>query len=164
MHLDEVEMSFSINYVHTQLGLLVAMVIMDPAPLGWGHSLPHQASLRSDLFSLLVNLGLCVFSHSKLQDDILHPMKLVQIIFHICYRVRRVTSVLCHHIEVDMCPDASNSTFERNCLRTSWLAKSHGENSQNTAPLISHLYPLPLRNLAVGVFVTGNPAYGGNAF
>ena len=152
MPLDEVEMWFGINHVHTQFVLFVAIVITDPAPLGWGRSLPHQASLPSDLLSLLVNLGLCAFSHSKLQEDILHPMKLVQIIFHVCYGVRRVASVLCHHIEVDKCPDASESTFERNCLCASWLAKSHGENSQNTAPQIPHLFPLPLCNLAVGLF------------
>jgi len=87
------------------------MAITDPALLGWGRSLPYQAPLPSDLFSLLVNLGLCAFSHSKLQEDILDPMKLVQIIFQVCYGVSHLASVLCHHIEVDKWPDASESTF-----------------------------------------------------
>jgi len=136
-----------------QFVLFVAIVITNPATLGWGRSLPHQASLPSDLLSLLVNLGLYAFSHSKLQEDILHPIKLVQIIFHVCYGVRRVALVLCHHIEVDKCPDASESTFARNCLRTSLLAKSNGVNTQNTVLEIHHLFPLVLRNLAVGLFV-----------
>jgi len=79
-------------------------------------------------------------------------MELVQILFHIGYGVRCVASVLCHHIEVNERPDASERTFERYCLRPSWLAKSHGENSQNTTPQIPYLFPLPLRNLAVGFF------------
>jgi len=62
-------------------------------------------------------------------------MELVQIRFHIGYGVGCVASVLCHHIEVNERPDASESTFERHCLRTSWLAKSDGENSQNSTPL-----------------------------
>jgi len=120
--------------------------------LGWGHSLPYQGSLTSDLLALLVNFGLCAFCHSKLQEDIFHHMKLVQIIFHVAYGVWGVASVLCHHIEVDERPDASESTFERYCLRTSWQGKSHCENSQNTTPKIPHLFPSPLRNLAAGVF------------
>jgi len=79
-------------------------------------------------------------------------MKLVQIIFHVGYRVRGVASVLFHHIEVDECADASESMFERNCLCASWLVKSHGENFQNTVFRIPHLFPLPLCNLAVGFF------------
>jgi len=79
-------------------------------------------------------------------------MELVQILFHIGYGVRCVASILCHHIEVNERPDASESKFERYCLGTSWLAKGHGVNSQNTQPQIPHLFPLPLRNLAVGLF------------
>jgi len=140
------------NHVHTQFILFVLIVVAHLAPLGWGHVLPYQGSLTSDLLSLLVNFGQCAFCHSKLQEDIFHPMKLVEIICHVGYGVWGVASVLCHHIEVDERPDASESTFERYCLRTSWLAKSHGENSQNTTPQIPHLFPLPLRNLAVGLF------------
>jgi len=105
-----------------------------------------------NLLSLLVDLGLCAFCHSELQEDVLHPMELVQILFHIGYGVRCVASVLCHYIEVNERPDAFESTFEMYCLRTSWLVKSHGENSQNTTPQIPHLFSLPLRNLAVGFF------------
>ena len=79
-------------------------------------------------------------------------MKLVQIIFHIGSGVRRVASVLRHHIEVDQCPDASESTFERDYLCTSRLVECQGENSQNTAHQILHLFPLPLRCLTVGFF------------
>ena len=67
----------------------------------------------SNLLSLLVDLGLCAFCHSELQEDVLHLMEPVQILFHIGYSVRCVASVLCHHIEVNECPDASDSTFER---------------------------------------------------
>ena len=140
------------NHVDTQWVLFVTIVVTDPAPWGWGDSLPYQGFLKSDLLSFLVNFGLFAFSHSKLQEDILHPMKLVQIIFHVGYGVWGVASVLCHHIEVDKCPDASASMFDRNCLCASWLAKSDGENSQNTAPQVPHLFPLPLCNLAVGLF------------
>jgi len=101
MHLDEGEMCFAMNGIHTLFVLFVTIVITDPALLGWGHSLPYQASLISDLLSLLVNFSLCAFSHSKLQEGIFYPMKLVQIIFHVGYGVRGVASVLCHHIEVD---------------------------------------------------------------
>jgi len=152
MHHDEVEMCFAMNHVHTQCVLFVTIVVTDLAPLGSGHSLPYQGSLTSDLLWLLVNFGLCAFCHSKLQEDIFHPMKLVRISFRIGYGVSGVASVLCHHIEVDECPDGSESTFERNCLCASWLAKGHGENSQNTVPQIPHLFPLPLCNLAVGLF------------
>ena len=79
-------------------------------------------------------------------------MKLVQIIFHVGYGVRRVASVLRHHIEVHQCPDASESTFERDYSCPSRLAECHGENSQNTVPQIPHLFPLPLRNFTVGFF------------
>ena len=152
------------NHVHTQFILFVSIVIAHPAPLGWGHSLPYQGSLTSDLLSLLVKFGLCAFCHSKLQEDIFHPVKLVQIIFHVGYGVWSMASVLWHHIEVDERAEASESTFERYCLGTSWLAKSHGENSQNTMLQTPHLFPLPLCNLAVGLFGTKNPGYGGNAF
>jgi len=73
-------------------------------------------------------------------------------IFHIGYGVRRVASVLRHHIEVDQCPHASETTFERDHLCTSRLAECHGENSQNTAPQIPPLFPLPLPNFTVGFF------------
>ena len=79
-------------------------------------------------------------------------MELVQILLQIGYGVRCVASVLCHHIEVNERPDESESTFEWYCLRTSWLAKRYGENSQNTTHQIPHLFLLPLRNLAVGFF------------
>jgi len=79
-------------------------------------------------------------------------MELVQTPFHIGYGVSCVASVLCHHIEVNERSDASESTFERYCLRTSWLAKSHGENTLNKTPQIPDSFPLPLRNLAVGFF------------
>ena len=106
----------------------------------------------SNLLLLLVDLGFCAFCHSELQEDVLHPMEQVQILFHIGYGVRCVASVLCHHIEVNERPDGCESMCERNWVRTSWLAKSQGENSQNSTPQIPHLFPLPLRNLAVGIF------------
>jgi len=62
---------------------------------------------------LLVNLGQCTLSYSKLQEDTFHPLKLVKIMFHRSYGVRRVASVLCHHTEVDERSDACESMFER---------------------------------------------------
>jgi len=152
MPLDEVEMCFAMKHVHTPFVLFVTIVVTDSAPLGYCYSLCYQGSLTSDLLLLVINFGLCVFCHSKLPEDIFHLMKLVQIIFHVGYGVRGVASVLCHHIEINHCPDVFESTFERNCLCASWLAKSHNKNSQNTAPQIPPLFPLPLSNLAVGLF------------
>ena len=79
-------------------------------------------------------------------------MKLGQIILRVGYGVRRVASVLRHHVEVDQCREASESTFERDYLCTSRLAECYGENSQNTALLIPHLFPMPLPNFRVGFF------------
>ena len=58
-------------------------------------------------------LGQCMLSYSKLQEDTFHLVKLVEIIFHISYGVRRVASVLRLHTEVDERPDASENMFER---------------------------------------------------
>jgi len=140
------------NQVYRQFVLFVTIIIRHPAPLAYGHSLSYQGSLTSNGLLLLVNLSLCALCNSKLQDNIFHPMKLLQIIFHVGYGVRGVASVLGYHIEVDGCPDASKTTFERNCLRPSSLAQRHRQNSQSTAPQIPHLFPLPWCKLAVGLF------------
>ena len=101
------------DQVHTSLVLFFAIVVTDPAPVSGSHGPAHLRSLMLDLPLLLVNLGLCTLSYSKLQEDILHLMKLVQIMFHISYGVRRVAPVLCHHTEVDERSEASESMFER---------------------------------------------------
>jgi len=101
MYLDKVEMRFALDQVHTSLVLLFTIVVKDPAPFRGRHSLAHLRSLMSYLPPLLVNLGQCTLGYSKLQEDTFHPVKSVQIIFHISYGVRRVASVLCHHTEVD---------------------------------------------------------------
>jgi len=99
------------NHVHTQFVRFVTIVVTDSTPLGWGHSLSYKGSLTWGLLALRVNFGLCTFCLSKLQEDIFHSMKQVQIIFHVGYAVRGVASVSRHHIEVDTCPDASKSQF-----------------------------------------------------
>jgi len=113
MYLDKVEMRFAMDQVHTSLVLIFAIVVTDPAPFRGTHGLAHLRSVMSYLPPLLVNLGQCTLSYSKLQEDTFHPLKLVQIMFHICYGVRRVAPVLCHHTEVEERSDASESMFER---------------------------------------------------
>jgi len=65
------------------LVLFFAIVVMDPAAFRGRHGLPHLRSLMSYLPPLFVNLGQCTLSYSKLEEDILHSVKLVQIMFHI---------------------------------------------------------------------------------
>jgi len=100
-------MRFAMDQVHTSLVLFCAIIITDPAPFRGSHGLGHLRYLMSYLPPLLVNLGQCTLSYSKLQEDTFHPVKLVQIMFHIRYGVRRVASALCHHTEVGERSDAS---------------------------------------------------------
>jgi len=113
MYLDKVETQFAMDQVQTSLVLFFAIVVTHPAPFTGSHRLAHRRSLMSYLPLLLVNLGQCTLSYSKLQKDTFHSVKLVQIMFHISHGDRRVASVLCHHTEVDECSDASESMFER---------------------------------------------------
>jgi len=113
MYLDKVERRFAMDQVHTSLVLFFAIVVTDPAPFTGSHGLAYLRSLMSYLPPLLVNLGQCTLSYSKLQEATFHPVKLVQIRFHISYGVRRVAPVLCHHTEGDERSDASESMFER---------------------------------------------------
>ena len=152
MYLDKVEMRFAMNQVHTLLVVFFAVAFTDPAPFRGGHGLAHVRCLMSYLPPLLVYLGQCMLSYSKLQEDTFHLVKLVEIIFHISHGVRHVASVLRYHTEVDERPDGSESMFERHQLGTLWLAQCHHQKSRNTTPQIPHLLPLLLRNLAVGFF------------
>ena len=113
MYLDKVEMRFAMDQVHTSLVLFFAILVTDPAPFRGSHGLARLRSLISYLPPLLVNLGQCTLSYSKLQEETFHSVKLVQIMFHISYGVRRVASVLCHHTEVDERSDVSRSRFAR---------------------------------------------------
>ena len=101
------------DQVHTSLGLFFAIVVTDLAPFRGNHGLAHLRSLMSYLPPLLINRGQCTLSYSKLQKDTFHAVKLIQIMFHISFGVRRVASVVCHHTEVDERCDASESMFER---------------------------------------------------
>jgi len=112
MYLDKVEMRFAIYQVYTLLVLFFAIVITDQAPYKGSYGLAHLRSLISYLPLLLINLGQCTVSYSKLQEDTFRPVKLVQIRFHISYGVRRVASVLYHHTEVDERSEASESMFK----------------------------------------------------
>jgi len=98
---------------HTSHVLFFAIVITDLAPFRGSHGRAHLRSLMLYLPLLLVNLGQCTLSYSKLQEDPFHHLKLVQIMFHITYGVRHMASVLCHHTKLDECSDASESMFER---------------------------------------------------
>ena len=113
MYLDKVEMLFAMDQVHTSLVRFFPIVVTDPALFRRRHGLAHLSSLMGYLPRLLVNLGQCTLRYSQLQEDTFHPVKLVQMMFHISYGVRRVASVLCHHTEVDKRSDASESMFER---------------------------------------------------
>jgi len=93
--------------------LLFMVVILDPAPFRGDHGLAHLHSLMSYLPPLLVNPGQCMPSYLKLQEDIFYPVKLVGIIFHIGYGIRRMASGLRYHTEGDERSDASESMFER---------------------------------------------------
>jgi len=143
-------MRFAMDQVHTSLVLFFAIVVTESAPFRGSHRLAHLRALMSYLLSLLVNLGQCTLGYSKLQEDTFHPLKLVQIMFNKSYGVRRVASILCHYTEVDEHCNASESMFERYPLYTLWLTQCHLESSQNAAPQIPHLFPLPLGNRAVG--------------
>jgi len=113
MYPDKVEMGFAMDQVHMSLVLFFAIVVTDPVPFRGSHGLAHLRSLMSYLPPLLVNLGQCTLSYWKLQEDTFHPVKLVQIMFHISYGVRLVAPVLCHHTEVDEHSDACESMFQR---------------------------------------------------
>ena len=89
MYLDKVEMRFVMDDVNTSLVLIFGIVVMDPAPFRESHGLAHPHSLMSYLPPLLVTLGQCPLSYSKLQEDTFHPVKLVQIMCHISYGVSR---------------------------------------------------------------------------
>ena len=116
MYLDKVEMRLAMNQVHRSLVLFFAVAFMDPVPFRGGHGLAELRSLMLYLLQLPINLGQCMLSYSELQEDTIHLVILIEIIFHIRYSVRRVFSVLCHHTEVDERPDGSGSVFERNHL------------------------------------------------
>jgi len=88
------------------------MVVTDLAPFRGSHGLAHLRSLMSYLPPLLVDLGQYTLSYSKLHEDTFHPVKLVQIMFHTSYGVRRVAVVLCYHTEVEERSDASDTMFE----------------------------------------------------
>jgi len=98
--------------VHTLLMIFLVIVVTDPAPFRGSHRLAHLRSLMSYLPPLLVNLGQCMLSYSKLKEDTFHPVKLVQIMFPISYGVRRLASILYHYTQVDECSHASETMFE----------------------------------------------------
>jgi len=100
MHLNKVEIRFGMYQFNTLVVLFFTIVVTDPAPLGWGHSLPHLGSLTMQLLAQLISLLLRPFEYAKLQEDVLRPVVLRRIFFHIRYSLGCVTSVLSHHGEV----------------------------------------------------------------
>ena len=85
---------------HTLVVLFFTIVVTDPAPLGWGHSLPYLGSLTTQLLALLISLLLRPFGYAKLQEDVLGIVELRRIFFHIRYSLGCVTLVLSYHGEV----------------------------------------------------------------
>jgi len=85
---------------HRLVGLFFTIVVTDPAPLGWGHSLPHLGSLTTQLIAQLISVLLRPFGFAKLQEDVFRLVELRRILFHIRYSLGCVTSVLRHHGKV----------------------------------------------------------------
>jgi len=112
MYLDKVEMRLAMDQVRTALVLFFAIVVTNPTPFRGSHGLAYLRSLMSYLTPLFVKFGQCTLSYSKLQKDTIHPVKLVQIMFYKSYGVRRVASVLCHHMKL-----TSALTHPRACLK-----------------------------------------------
>ena len=107
--------------VHPSVVVFLAILVMDSALVERAHRLVRLRSLTSQLLSLFINLGLGAFRHPKHQEDIFHLVDLAQIILHISHGHICMTTLLCHHIEVDKRPDALESTFERYHLCAIWL-------------------------------------------
>jgi len=99
MHLNKVEMRFGMYQFSTLVVPLCTIVVTDPVPLGWRHSLPHLGSLTTQLLVQLISLLLRPFRYVKLQDDVLCLVELRRIFFHIRYSLGCMTSVLSHHGE-----------------------------------------------------------------
>ena len=137
---------------HTLVVLFLTIVITDPAPLGWGHSLPHLGFLTTQLFAQLIWLLLHPFGYAKLQEDVLRHVELCRIFCHIRYSLGCVTTVLSHKGEVKQCPDTGEPTSEELHLHTIRLSQHPSKNCQQIPPKIPHLISLPLYNLPVGRF------------
>jgi len=96
MHLNKVEIEFGMYQFHTLVVGCFTIIVTDPAPLGWGHSLPHLGSLTTQLLAQLISLLLRPFGYAKLQEDVLRLVELRRLFFHIRYSLGCVTSVLTH--------------------------------------------------------------------
>ena len=83
MHLNKVEIILGMYQFHTLVVLFFTIVVTDPSPLGWGHSLPHLGSLTSHLLAQLISLLLRPFGYAKLEEDVLPLVELRGIFFHI---------------------------------------------------------------------------------
>jgi len=66
MHLDEVEMRFTKDQVHTSLGFFFPFCVAHQAPFGAYDTLPCLRPITSQLPSLLIDLRAYAFSYSKL--------------------------------------------------------------------------------------------------
>jgi len=51
MNLNKVEIRLGMYQFHTLVVLVFTIVVTDPAPLGWGHSLPHLGFLTTQLLA-----------------------------------------------------------------------------------------------------------------
>ena len=100
MHLNKIEIGFSIDQFYPLVVLFFTIVVTDRVPLGWGHSLPDQGSLTAQLLAQLVSLLLRPFAYAKLQEDVFRLVEPRCVFFHIRYSLRRVTLVLSHHGKV----------------------------------------------------------------
>ena len=100
MHLNKIEIGFGMDQFHTLVVLFFTIIVTNPAPLGWGHSLSDQGSLTAQLLAPLVSLLLCQFGYAKLPEDVFRLVEPRRVFFHIGYSLCRVTLVLSHHGEV----------------------------------------------------------------
>jgi len=73
--------------IHTEVVLLIPIVLFDAGGLRPCPSHVALGSLMSELVSLLVNLGPCSFRNWKLQADIVHHVKPVDMFVDIGYHL-----------------------------------------------------------------------------
>jgi len=66
MHVDEVEMRFTKDEVHTSLGFFFPFSVVQPAPVRVCDALPCLKPIQSYIPSLLIDLRAYAFSYLKL--------------------------------------------------------------------------------------------------
>ena len=88
MHLNKVEIRFTMYEFHRLVVLFFTIVGTDLARLGWGHLQPHLGSLTRQFLAQLISLLLRPLGYAKLQEVVLPLVQLRRIFFHIRYSLR----------------------------------------------------------------------------